>query len=288
MEHSSASLEATHLRSAPTEIAARLFMVGCPRSGTTLMQSLLCAHPQVFSVPESHLYTHLTSRNPILRRLGIARFDAPEVFAKLTPSLGLPTVKARGLTVRYYLRHFAHLLDHATLGADKIVWLEKTPRHLYYLPEIERALPEAKFIHVLRDGADVVASLYEVTQQYPEVWGGARSVDACIDRWIKDVGLSRSYQGKPNHLLVRYEALTADPETCLREIFTFVGVPFVPEVLSDYGRASQRVIAPGEAWKASVRGGIQNTSKRKFSRLFTPTNQAYILGRVRSLSSRSR
>lgn len=257
-------------------------MVGCPRSGTTLTQSLLTAHPQVFSVPESHLYTRLSSRNRLLRRLGFARWDAPESFARLTCALGLPEKKPRGLTTRFYLEQFARLLDVQALAADKSVWLEKTPRHLYHLPEIERTLARAKFIHVLRDGADVVASLFEVTQQHPEIWGGARSLDACIARWNKDVALSLRYQGHPNHFFVHYEELTARPEETVRKIVAFVGLPFAPEVLETYRQASERVIAPGEAWKRSVGGRIHATGHQKLGRLFSPARQAYILERTRT------
>lgn len=277
--------ELNRSRLAPTgnAIAARVFMVGCPRSGTTLLQSLLTAHPQVFSVPESHLYARLTSRHRVLRRLGLVRPNAPEVFAQILGSLGLPTVSVRGLTTSFYLREFSRNLDRAALAANKSVWLEKTPRHLYFVPEIERTLPQAKFIHVLRDGADVVASLFEVTQKYPEIWGGARSLDACIARWNKDVALSLSYRERPNHLLVRYEALTADPEATLRKVFAFVRLPFSAAAIGGHHQASQRIITPGEAWKSSVGGPIRRAEHHKLNRLFSPASRAYILERTQSV-----
>lgn len=263
-------------------ITARLFLVGCPRSGTTLLQSLLSAHPQVFSVPESHLYSQLSSHNRVLRRLGIARRDAPETFSKVLVSLGLPPAKPRGVSVNFYLRQLAEALDKATLAEDKTIWLEKTPRHLYYLSDISRTLPGAKFIHVLRNGSDVIASLYEVTRQYPELWGGERSIDACINRWIRDVALSYRYQGKHNHVTVRYEELIAEPEACLRKLLAFLSIPFAESMLTDYRRASGQVVASGEAWKASVQESIQDTRNRKFERVFTPEKQIYVLERVRS------
>lgn len=265
----------------PSEIAARLFLVGCPRSGTTLLQGLLSAHPQVFSVPESHLYAKLLSSNRFLRRLGFARRDAPERFEALLASLGLPSAYFRSATVRAYLLRLAEELDRATFADGKTVWLEKTPRHLYYTSDIARALPDAKFIHLLRNGHNVVASLYEVTHAYPAVWGGARSVDSCIERWVKDTELSLSYEGNPNHLLVRYETLTENPEACLRRIFDFIGLPFSSAVHRDYRGAAQRVTAPGEVWKRSAQRSIEPTSHRKFIQLFTPEKQAYILERTR-------
>jgi len=284
MQRTNATLEAGQSSSGGPNpgITARLFLVGCPRSGTTLLQSLLSAHPQVLSVPESHLYSRLSSPDRVLRRLGLARRDAPEEFARMLVSLGLPAERRRGVRVNFYLRGLADALDKATLAEHKTVWLEKTPRHLYHLSDISRTLPDAKVIHLLRDGRDVVASLYEVTRQHPKVWGGARSVDGCIDRWLKDVALSRRYEGRRNHIIVRYEALVADPEACLRELLAFIGLPFAETMLTDYPRVSGRVVASSEAWKASVRGEIQNTRSRKFERVFTPQKQAYVLERIRA------
>ncbi len=263
-------------------IAARIFLVGCPRSGTTLLQSLLCAHPQVFSVPETHFYSLIPSQSRVLRRLGFARRDAPARFSSLLASLGLPSVTVRSPFVRDYLRALAAALDVATLEAGKTVWLEKTPRHLLFVGDIARTLPEAKFVHLVRHGPDVVASLYEVTRDYPEVWGGPRSLEACVERWLRDTAISRRYEGAAGHLTVRYEALTGEPAGSLRDLFAFVGVPFGDAqraaVMADYADAAESV-SSGEAWKASVRGAIR-PSRGKFSS-FTPERQAYVLGRTR-------
>lgn len=196
--------------------------------------------------------------------------------------LGLPPVRARALFVRSYFLRLVEALDEAALADGKTVWLEKTPRHLHYLPAITRALPEAKFIHLVRSGPDVVASLYEVTHQHPQIWGGARSIDDCVNRWIKDVELSRQYQGHPNHLIVRYETLTENPEACLRTLFAFVGLPFSKFAQANYRHASERVVAPGEAWKKSVQREIKPLSNHKFDHLFLPEQQAYIIGRTRT------
>lgn len=274
-------------RAAPG-VAARVFLVGCPRSGTTLLQSLLCAHPQVFSVPETHFYSLIPSQDRVLRRLGFARRDARARFAALLASLGLPPVTVRSPFVRDYLRGLAAALDAATLKAGKTVWLEKTPRHLLFVGSIARALPGARFIHLVRRGPDVVASLYEVTRDHPEVWGGARSLEACTERWLRDTRLSRRYEGAAGHLTARYEELTADPEGYLRELFAFIGVPsgdaVLEGVLSSY-RQSADGVTGGERWKEGVRGAIR-PSREKFAR-FTPERQAYVLGRTRPLEHRS-
>ena len=161
------------------------------------------------------------------------------------------------------------------------MWLEKTPRHLYYIPNIAQALPQAKFIHLLRSGEDVVASLYEVTHAHPAVWGSERSVDSCISRWVKDTKLSLGYSGQANHLLVHYEALTENPEASLRRIFAFIGLPYSSAAQKSYRHAAERVTAPGEVWKNAAQRRISPPSHHKFTQLFTPEEQAYILRRTR-------
>ena len=64
---------------------------------------------------------------------------------------------------------------------SQTVWrLEKTPRHLFYISYIQKTGLHNKFLHVLRYCPDVVASLYLATQNYPDQWGGARSIKKCI------------------------------------------------------------------------------------------------------------
>ncbi len=196
-------------------------------------------------------------------------------------SLGLPAVHPRGLTLRFYLRAFARLLDAETQAAGQRVWLEKTPRHLYFIPTIERTLKDAKFIHVLRDGADVVASLHEVTQQHPEIWGGSRSVDTCIARWRKDVELSEDYRDRKNHLLMRYEDVSENPEALVQQMVEFIGLPFDRTMLDGHTRAAERVVTPGEVWKRSVSGRVERRSGEKLHRLFSSGERAYILERTR-------
>lgn len=272
----------------PPAVAARVFLVGCPRSGTTLLQSLLCAHPQVFSVPESHFYSKIPSANRVLRRSGFARRDAPVRFSALLESLGLPPVEVRSPFVRDYLRGLAAALDRATLEAGKRIWLEKTPRHLLFVGDIAHALPGSRFIHLLRCGPDVVASLYEVTRDYPEVWGGPRSLEACVERWLRDTAISRRYEGAAGHFTARYEALTADPEGYLRELFAFIGAPagdaVLAEVLSSYQRSAAGVTG-GERWKEGVCGVIR-PNREKFARL-TPERRAYVSRRTRPFDAAS-
>jgi hypothetical protein len=263
----------------------RTFIVGCPRSGTTLLQSLLAAHPDIISFPESHFYRHLLERRTRLRQLlGLASRSARPRFEEFLQEMGQSDHRAiipnQAVFARQYNRAFIHLLDTLATQAQKTVWIEKTPGHLHYIPFIAAHVPGARFIHILRNGADVVASLYEVTHRHPQLWQGARTVDQCVKRWIDDAQVSLHYRHDSRHHIVYYEHLVSQTQSALEDLCHFIGVPFDPAMLDNYQAASQAVVLQAEQWKASVSTAIKNSNADKFYRLFDEQQQRYILEHV--------
>ena len=198
----------------------KFFLVACPRSGTTLLQCILAAHSSIASFPESHFFPRLLPRERWRRFLGIANREINDYFAGYAQLIGDPqppewpaTPQRRAVP---YVRAFVRILDRLTRDQGKRYWLEKTPGHLLYVEQIRRLVPDARFIHILRNGRDVVASLYEVTRAYPEVWGGERTIDECLDRWIGDVRTTSRYLGHGDHIVVRFEELVEDPSSPLK------------------------------------------------------------------------
>lgn len=262
----------------------RVFLVGCPRSGTTLLQSLLAAHPEIATFPESHFFQTVVPRRRSLRVFGVASRRARPRFERFLGELGCDEERwrlpASAVMVRRYVAAFVGLLDSLAQQQGKSAWLEKTPRHLRYIKCIEKFVEGASFIHIVRDGADVVTSLYEVTHEHPGVWGGAMSLERCVGRWIEDVRISRDHLHKPNHALVRYERLVQDPEAVLTELCGFLGVEFSEAMLLERSAAAKRVVLESEPWKASVGGAIANANSKKFFELFDEAQRKYVLSRL--------
>jgi len=260
----------------------RLFLVGCPRSGTTLLQSLLAAHSQIASFPESHFFRYLLgNRSTWRRKLRIPSPLARQRFDQFLVETGHPELerylpKTAVFTIQY-IKGFIRVLDELTQQQEKSLWLEKTPGNLYYISYIEKRVEGAKFIHLVRNGADVVTSLYDVTHQYPEDWRGAWDLDRCIRQWINDVRLSLNHLHKPNHILVQYEQLIDNQLLVLSELCDFIGVKYEPTMLENYQKVAENVILPFEYWKVSVQQGIYNTSGQKFNQLFNEEQKQYIL-----------
>lgn len=256
-----------------TKIDGRIFVVGVPRSGTTLVQSLLAAHSTTTSFTESHFFDkHLTllplTSRPILTRNPEPRLqeflaengEEPPESALWFSGQGRASLRARvflPFRTRQVTVRLLRVLDELALDRGKTRWIEKTPRHLRYTPFLdELSGPETpvSFVHVIRGGLEVVASLHQASQS----WERPYDLEACVRRWNADVGFSLSRVGAPNDHFVFYEELTTAPEATTRRLFDVLGLAWEPEVLERYAGTSDRLVTSAEeAWKANVGRGIR-------------------------------
>lgn len=265
----------------------RFFLVGTPRSGTTLYQCILAAHPQVFSCPETNFFLDLVpKRNPVARLLGLATPPGRRNYQRFRQwalkDANVDAPKPR-LFVRKYANSFVRTLDEATTLQGKTHWLEKSPVHLRSIETIKRHVPRARFLHLIRRGPDNIASLYDVTQKNREWWGTKWSLEYCVQYWIDDARISLQYQNDPSHLVVTYNEVVDVPNIAITRACEFMGLPFDPAMLTNYAQSADQVVEQGAVWKAGVRQSIQSQDGAKFARLFTPEQQEYILQRVASV-----
>ena len=268
----------------PTKSASRtapikLFLVGCPRSGTTLLQSLLTGAGGLYTLKETHFFRHVQRWRP-LRRLDRWRLDpkrASHALAFITQNNDLeghyPSPPSR-------LDEACALLDRMLTSEAAIRgragWLEKTPEHMFFIPEIRRHIPDAQFVHILRDGTDVIASLYDARRKYPDAWGWLGELDDMIRLYNRYLRVTRREQGRADTFVVRYRDLVTRDEAVLAALADFVGLP--PDVLTpddvDAGRSD--LVRPDEPWKRRMETGIVNTSGEKFAKLFSMDQQALV------------
>ncbi|MFG6102118.1 sulfotransferase [Leptothoe sp. EHU-05/26/07-4] len=270
-----------------TKIKKRVFLVGCPRSGTTLLQSVISSHPKIASFPESKFFKFLT--NPGSKR-HFFKLAKPAVREKVSDFLRaidredlLHQFPCKPCFIKTYSTAFVNILDTLTLEQDKSIWLEKTPEHIQRINCIEENIRDAAFIHIVRDGKDVVSSLYEVSHKFPEFWGWPRTVDQCIQRWINDVEITNYNVHKLNHLLVRYENLVADPENVFERICSFLAIDFQASHLNNRGKSGDTIILDRESWKASIHNPIEESKDKKINRLFNDSQIEHITQKISSL-----
>jgi Sulfotransferase family len=268
----------------------RVFVVGFPRSGTTLLQSLLAAHPEVVSPPETLFFMRLVSWRYWHRCLVPPRREVRARLASLaerdTRLAPLPALNAiPSLFAGPLVRNFVSALDETTRADCAHAWVEKTPIHLHRIPLIERHVGNARFVHVLRSGLPAIASLYSVTNEYPEQWGGKRTLEGCVARWQQDVRLSSECVSRSGHAFVSYERLTEDASQTLQRLTSWLKLrsqqSAIASMLASYKAKSSQVIA-NEPWKADVSSPITNRNSFRVDRLWTRKEQLALRHRLAS------
>ncbi len=288
------------------DIRQRVFVVGCPRSGTTLLQSYLAAHDDMLSCPEVNFlngvagneWRRVNGRRPPGSRwrdlreqlrecLGIANrtvISRLEYLLSHVPDDGLlAELQCRRrwpYTIRGAVRLLTAMLDSLTVTRGKHGWLEKSPAQFAYVRYIFRHVPGARVIHILRDGADVVASLQDAARKYPDqMWGPYRDLDLCIDTWNRAVQSIGRWNRHARHLVVHYEQLLERPDVVLPGVFEFVGLSYSRELIERRPDVVKDLNAGNEPWKDAVSAEVRKP-RAKFDELFTPEQAAHIRSRL--------
>jgi hypothetical protein len=213
------------------------FVVGMNRSGTTLLRMMLDAHPQLTIPPETHFVPDLIK----VAREGTA---TPEALLKvivsqrewgdfgITEDELLERFRAVGADPGDAIRAFFQLY---AARERKPRWGDKTPRYVTRMRLIEDALPEAHFVHVIRDGRDVALSVRDRTVKDYTVERVAQRWKEKVSKARRDAPLLRSY------MELRYEDLVLDPEAALRRVCQFTELPYDDSMLRYHERAERRL-----------------------------------------------
>ena len=265
----------------------KIFIVGAPRSGTTLLQGMLTAHPRVFSLPETFFFAKVSGKSWIKRYLFWPSIKVRKHLKRLVHEMGRDDLlnKAEiGLFQRDYARPFVDVMDTMAIDNGKDVWVEKTPWHLYCIDLILKEIPDAVFIHIVRGGEDTVASLYKASNSNPEGWAFLRtrfkpkfkgfSIKECVERWNRDVSISMNYFRKPGHYVVRYEDIVSNPKDEMRAICDFLSIDYSDSMIKSSASYS-RIVRTDEAWKENTAGDVAKHGGT-FDRIFNDAQKEYI------------
>jgi LPS sulfotransferase NodH len=198
-----------------------VFIVGCQRSGTSWVQELLASHPQVHSGQESFLF---------------ARYLGPEIRAWLgeldaTAHGGggdglqcyFTNEKFRAI-LRVYTESLLQPMAESLKAGE--IFVEKTPDHSLYMPEILELLPESRFIHVLRDPRDVASSMIAASKTWASGWAPKTGRQAAR-WWMKRVLAVREASKKLNSkqfMEIKYENMRASPNESMSKLLDFLGL----------------------------------------------------------------
>lgn len=239
-----------------------VFIVGCPRSGTTLLQRMLDHHPLLTVAYDTHFIPHgpdhsEVENDPLLTPDIVMRVRAFPRFSRL--GLADSVVEEAASASRTYSEFVSRLYSELAAMNGKPLAGEKTPVYTRFIPLLEKLFPRARFIHLIRDGRDVTLSFLTWATK-----GGRRRGPSRYMLWDEQpVGMSamwwrdRVVEGRRNgqtlpsrrYLEVHFEDLTAKPRETLSQILSFLELPFSEDPLEYHrGRARPK---PGKSPKAA-------------------------------------
>lgn len=217
------------------------FIVGHPRSGTTLLRFMLSSHSRLY-IPEETGFLPFLKLSPekpltrseiqsLLERIANLNYlwrDLPITADQIMAAHQPPTLP-RVLDELYGCQAVSH---HA------VRWGDKTPLYVQYLPDIQKIFPQAQFIHMIRDGRDAALSALKK-------WGGNTiymDIYYLLKNWVRNVTTGREYGHRMQagrYLEVRYEDLVTSPPTVLRQVCSFLNESFESSMLDHTAAAHQ-------------------------------------------------
>jgi len=224
-----------------------IFIVGCFRSGTTLLRAMLANHPDVAIPPESHFIPRVWA---VRRRYGDGgAFDAHRLVSDITATARFKQWHLPKEVVLNHVREVNPRDFAATIEAvftayarhhDRRRWGDKTPGYSLELRLLGRLFPSARFINIVRDGRDVALS-------FIEMGATSRLVDVAT-AWATRVRKARAdgiALGRDRYVEVRYEDLIEDPTRIVEQVCSHVDLDFRPEML-EYYKGIDRLVPHGE------------------------------------------
>jgi hypothetical protein len=218
----------------------KLFIVGCPRSGTTLVQQALNRHSRIVIPPETKFFFSFLGHSKECQHRHIDRLEAD-----LNIRIPRPALQVRaGAEARGFFDGIARLYVER-LGKRNIAYFgDKSPEHTGHLARIRQQFPDAKILVIYRDGRDVASSLTKVPWMSPDLY-----VNFLV--WLYYYRIARHAQkrGLANTYFLRYEDAVTGPEREFRQVLDFLDLPYEPAVARGHGNR-EGVPERELAWKA--------------------------------------
>lgn len=231
-----------------TEVDRPVFIVGHPRSGTSWLYKLVVMHPEFAGGPESHLFDYylrpLLEEDPFL------------------PWGGLDYWLDRSERTRLLRRVVDEIFTYRLAEEQKRRIVEKTPEHAVHVKHIQQLYPRARFVHIVRDGRDVMLSVFAYAEHLQDP---PKDVAQAAEQWCRTlVCMDEAREENPGDVIeVRYEDLAQQPDVHLGRIFEFVGEGCPARLIEEMVRAyppSKRSIGK---WRSAL--GIDD--QRTFSKV---------------------
>ena len=213
-----------------------VFIGGCDRSGTTFLGSLLGAHSQCLTTPEAQFVIELlpfvekqsNSDDALFLANMIANHWRFKLWGVDVDLAQLPIESQRSYAdlIQWFVKQYGQQVGKP--ASD--FWIDHTPSNTRYAVTLLEMFPEAKIIHIVRDGRAMAASIMDSD------WGPKTARNAALF-WAQNIsfGLAAESFLSDRIVRVRYEDIVCEPEKTLTELCAFIGISYQPAMAKGGG-----------------------------------------------------
>jgi hypothetical protein len=239
-----------------------VFIVGVPRSGTTLLAAMLAAHSRISCGPETHFFRKLAliDAERLVKRdtwpKAAVDFICSIEHASFSERTPIPLIEKYQIgceQITAFLQQrepsIPNMLSSVTeqymVSMGKVRWAEKTPDHILTLGQIRANFPSSPIIRIIRDPRDVAISLTKVP------WGAMSYLEALLLWKRMDDESENFFQSDPLCYSLRYEDLITAPEDELTKLCQFIGEEF-EDCMLDTSVTGKQLNSRNVPWKDKV------------------------------------
>jgi hypothetical protein len=254
-----------------------IFIAGPDRSGTTLLFALLASHPNISMVRRTNMWRYFHERYGDLAEQGnferclgeMLRYNRIQTFLKPDAervrdefSQGKPT----------YGRLFSILHQQHAESLGKRRWGDKSLHTEHYVDRVFTEFPGAKILHITRDPRDRYASVRKRHGRDVPRLGAANA------RWLFSMNkaLENRQRYPDRYMILRFEDLAGNPEQTLKEVCTFIGEQYTPEMLSMSGASDHTESGGNSSFGKIEPGKISQKPIGRFREVLSNIEIAYI------------
>ena len=238
-----------------------LFIIGSPRGGTTWLQMMMGAHPLVVTTVDLTVFDHYIG--PWIRswKQEVAWVEERGVHN------GLPFIWTEDEFNDFLMQFISKVYDRViALKPQATYILDKQPSYGFYVEGINKLLPKARFINVIRDGRDVAVSIMN-TKVAMKPWSG--SIEIAAKMWMGHVkAAQKAKQYKGRYIEIRYEELQRAGVETLKRVFDFCDLPASEEEVTAIVNAHnfERLKATRQLSDKRVKATVDHYRKGKVGR----------------------
>ncbi|MDG1707183.1 MAG: sulfotransferase, partial [Emcibacteraceae bacterium] len=258
------------------------FIMGCGRSGNTLLRSMLIAGEEVVIPPESYVWPRVIRKFVTYKHLPwdelcsiiIGEFEAYREF--YTWNCNLATVHLEARSLAHNKRSLAGILDvlyrgyTTQTGQSGLRWGDKTPINTIYSNKIYKLFPRAHYIHIIRDPRDVVCSYLEAAKKNEYI--SVKNIEEAAIFWKASVNsmIELKKNNKSAKVIeIKYEELVSNPVDTLKAICEFLNINYLDALLEFWKKVDKLGDVNYHQHHANISSSINTKSMGKWKNILT-------------------